>query len=68
MPASKENDNGAKALSAPPDPFQDEQTVLILVGLIASGKVELATSFGHCIVDDRPLYSTIIIVYFRRGS
>lgn len=29
--------------SAPPDPFQEEQTVLILVGLIASGKVESQT-------------------------
>lgn len=27
------------SLAAPSDPFQEEQTVLILVGLIASGKV-----------------------------
>lgn len=28
------------SLPLPPDPFQEEQTVVILVGLIASGKVD----------------------------
>ena len=32
--------------SITPDPFQEEQTVIILVGLIASGKVEPATPFA----------------------
>jgi hypothetical protein len=46
---SASEDTGAgPPLSAPPDPFQEEQTVLILVGLIASGKVEFAASLAWC--------------------
>jgi len=39
MSVLEENAGTRPCLSAPSDPFQDEQTVLILVGLIASGKV-----------------------------
>ncbi|KAG6381582.1 hypothetical protein JVT61DRAFT_176 [Boletus reticuloceps] len=42
MSALEENDVGSRPplLATLPDPFQKEQTVLILVGLIASGKVD----------------------------
>lgn len=68
MSASEDTGAGPSP-SAPPDPFQEEQTVIILVGLIASGKVESAAPFDRMVslIAD-PLYFTILLVYIRRGS